>query len=481
MYAAKKKVSDIKVHDRQRASYPLDEIVKRADSIQKTEGLLEPIVLDPADDSLVNGGCRRMAYILLASRAEQDRAAGRYVPEDNWESIEFVYKDQTSELFRQVCELEENIQRLALTWFEEAAAIAKIDELQRIQAAEKGEVWTSRQTAQLLDKSVGTVSQAKQIVEAAKSDPEIIKEEKLTGALRKLDTKKKLEDRAEQIRLKSAGRLITFPAEIVVGDSRLLLEEEPDLEYDAIATNFPFGVDFGASGKFGEVYRDDEDYIVKLVREIVRKSYRVLKDDSWFVGFFDIRKITYSGPMLRMYKEFVNLINQSFRGGVITEARVLELTELLNEAMGLAHWFEEAGFSYVRLMPIIWAKPNKVQGNIGDPRKGVVVAYEAAIMAAKGDAILLKQGKNDILVYDSLNPSERDFEMQMPVALCKELLSWFVMGGARILDPFAGVGSFGEGALELQCSFKGFELNSDRAATGNLRLKEHVFARREDV
>src|SRR5690606_24171175 len=96
-----------------------------------------------------------------------------------------------------------------------------------------------------------------------------------------------------------------------------------------------------------------------------------------------------------------------------------DLKELAAKSLGLAYWFEEAGYSYVRTMPIIWAKPNKTQGNIGDPRKGLVVAYEAAILAAKGDAVLLKQGKQDLLICDTLLASERDFAMQMPRELCK--------------------------------------------------------------
>ena len=35
-------------------------------------------------------------------------------------------------------------------------------------------------------------------------------------------------------------------------------------------------------------YFDDEMEIIDLVHGVVQESYRVLKDDSWFVGFFDI-------------------------------------------------------------------------------------------------------------------------------------------------------------------------------------------------
>jgi site-specific DNA-methyltransferase (adenine-specific) len=149
--------------------------------------------------------------------------------------------------------------------------------------------------------------------------------------------------------------------------------------------------------------------------------------------------------------------------------------------MGLAFWLEQAGFSYVTLVPPIWVKPNKTQGIIGDPRKGMIVSYEAMIFAAKGDAVLLKQGRQNIFIHDTLSTSERDFAMQMPVDYCAEIISMVSLGGGRILDPFAGSGSIGEGALELQCEYKGYELNPKRAELGNLRLQEHLFASQPDT
>ena len=145
--------------------------------------------------------------------------------------------------------------------------------------------------------------------------------------------------------------------------------------------------------------------------------------------------------------------------------------------MGLAFWLEQAGFSYVTVVPAIWVKSNKRQGIIGDPRKGMIVSYEAFIFASKGDAVLLKQGKQDIFVFDTLNPNERDFAMQMPPDLCGEIISMVTLGGGRILDPFAGVGSIGQGALDYQCEYVGYELDNKRAEIGNMILAEHVHAK----
>ncbi len=483
MEAKKMPLASIKLGERQRKEYPEDQIQRRADSIQRTRGLLHPIVVDPVSGELTAGGCRTRAYALLMMRAEADRNAGKYVPEDNWMSIPFVFKGHEGEteeeraIFKEVCELEENVERLDLEWWEKAAAIARIDELQRRLAESRGETWNMRRTAEMAGVSLGMVQQSVELVREAATNPEIKKEETLSGALRKVATRKQIAARQEELDRKQAGLVMTFPAEIIVGDALELIDLEPDAEYDAITTNFPFGVEYGYSGQASAVYKDDEAYIVDLVRGVVKKSYRVLKDDSWFLGFFDIRKATYSSPMAAFFQRAKIIAGGAQNAGELTPKDYTEFLEMGHKAMGLAHWFEEAGFKYVRLMPIIWAKPNKTQGNIGDPRKGMIVAYEAAILACKGDGVLLKQGRNDLFIYDTLNPSERDFEMQMPVALCREAIALLTLGKGKVLDPFAGVGSFGEGALENHCSFKGFELNPERAATGNLRLREHVFAK----
>jgi hypothetical protein len=481
MEALKMPLASIKLGERQRKEYPEEQIQRRADSIQRTRGLLHPIVVDPETGVLIAGGCRTRAYGLLMMRAEADRTAGKYVPDDSWMNIPFVYKgqegetEQAREIFKEVCELEENVERLDLEWWERAAAIAKIDELQRRLAESRGETWNMRRTAEMAGVSLGMVQQSVELVRVAAEDPDIKKEETLSGALRKVATRKQIAARQEELDRKQAGLVMTFPAEIIVGDALELIDLEPDAEYDAITTNFPFGVEYGYSGQANEVYKDDEAYIVDLVRGVVKKSYRVLKDDSWFLGFFDIRKATYSNPMAAFFNRVKQMRSETAEPS--TAEMWYETIEMGHKAMGLAHWFEEAGFKYVRMMPLIWAKPNKTQGNIGDPRKGMIVAYEAAILACKGDGVLLKQGRNDLFIYDTLNPSERDFEMQMPVALCREAIALLTLGKGKVLDPFAGVGSFGEGALENHCSFKGFELNPERAATGNLRLREHILAK----
>jgi hypothetical protein len=292
------------------------------------------------------------------------------------------------------------------------------------------------------------------------------KEETLKGALQKLDVKKKLIEKKKDIERRAKGLTPSLRAEIILGDANELIKLEKDESYDAVVTNLPFGIDLEFKGGL-KPYEDDEQLIIDTVQNVIKESFRVLKDDSWFVAWFDIRKITYSNAQLKLYKRVAGL------------QKMKDFKKLFFDSMGLAFWLEEAGFSYVTLVPPLWVKPNKTQGMIGDPRKGLIVAAEAMVFASKGGAFLMKQGRNNVFIYDSLVGAERDYSMQMPADLCTEVVSMVSLSGGRILDPFAGSGSIGLGALNRECEFRGYELNPEAASIGNMLLKAHHLSAQE--
>lgn len=440
-------ISEIVIESRQRQVLTEADIKELAASIEKY-GLLNPPVLTKVNGQLrlVAGFTRIQAFMYLG-RTE----------------IPYTLYEEADPIILKEMELEENIRRKNLEWWEEAEAVAEIHALRK----ERDPSWSVRKTANLVGKSTGTVSQSMQLAEEVASHPEMKGEKTLRGALTKLDVKKKIAEKHKDIERRAAGLLPSLRAEIIVGDAADLIVQEEDESFDAVITNLPFGIDLEFKGGH-KPYEDKEQYIIDLVQLIVQESFRVLKDDSWFVAWFDIRKITYSDSQRKLYR--------ALHGRGIGEER----EKLLLDSMGLTFWLEQAGFSYVTLVPALWIKPNKSQGMIGDPRKGMIVAAEAMVMASKGGAFLLKQGRNNVFIYDSLVGNEREYSMQMPVALCHEIVSMVCLGGGRILDPFAGSGSIGLGALEQQCEFRGYELNPDAATIGNAHLKEHHLAQQEN-
>lgn len=440
--------ADIEIKPRQRKILTEVQIKKMADSIQKYGLFNLPVMVPGSEPGKVrlNSGFTRLQGMMFLK----------------WEEIPYRFQEETDEIILKEMELEENIQRTDLEWWEKAEAVAEIHTLRM----ERDPNWSMRKTAEMTGEALGTVSQSVQLNAEVKANPEIKNEKTLRGALTKLDTKKKLEEKRRDIERRSKGITPSIVAEILVGNAVDLIKDEADESFDAIVTNLPFGVDLEFKGGH-KPYTDDEGLIIETVQTIVKESFRVLKDDSWFVAWFDIRKITYSNAQLRLWKSIGDL------------TKMADYRKLLFDSMGLNFWLEQAGFSYVTLVPALWVKPNKTQGMIGDPRKGMIVAAEAMIMASKGGAFLMKQGRNNVFIYDSLGSSERDYSMQMPSTLCTEVVSMVSLSGGRILDPFAGSGSIGLGALNRQCEFRGYELNPEAAQIGNMLLKQHHLAAQE--
>jgi ParB/RepB/Spo0J family partition protein len=410
-------------------------------------GLLQPILVteDDGEYQLVAGFNRLHAARFL-----------------DWKEIEVYLSDNLDPITRKEVELEENIRRKNLEWWEKAAAVAEIHDMRTTEDPE----WSMRKTAELIGESLGTVQQSVDLQKAISEDDSLKEEVTLVSALRRRKETKQLDKRKAEIERQKTGQQRTAQAIIHVGDALELIKEEKNETYDAIVTNFPFGVDLRLKHQGAkenrEVYDDDEQLITHLVQDVVKESFRVLKDDSWMVAFFDIRKICYNNFQKQMMNE------------------QLEDAQLAFDSMGLTYWMEQAGFSYVTPLPGIWAKPNKSQGLIGNPAKGMVVAYEALVFAAKGDAILLKRGRNNLFVYDTPLSGDRIHPLQMPTALCSEIISMVCLGGSHILDPFAGSASIGLGALDNQCSFVGYEIDPEMASNGNLRLNEHHFSTPEE-
>jgi len=440
--------SNIEIKPRQRKILTPVQVEEMAASIEKF-GLFAPPVMVPGSEEgkflLVAGFTRLQGMMYL-----------------RWPEIPYTLLDETDDITLKEIELEENIRRTDLEWWEKAEAIADIHELK----CARDPKWSMRATADLTGEALGTISQSVQLGKEIKLNPDMKKEDTLRGALQKLDVKKKLIEKKKDIERRAKGLTPSLRAEIILGDANELIKLEKDESYDAVVTNLPFGIDLEFKGGL-KPYEDDEQLIIDTVQNVIKESFRVLKDDSWFVAWFDIRKITYSNAQLNLYKKLAGL------------QRMKDFKKMFFDSMGLAFWLEEAGFSYVTLVPPLWVKPNKTQGMIGDPRKGMIVAAEAMVFASKGGAFLMKQGRNNVFIYDSLVGAERDYSMQMPSDLCTEVVSMVSLSGGRILDPFAGSGSIGLGALNRECEFRGYELNPEAASIGNMLLKAHHLAAQE--
>lgn len=438
------KIHEINVSDdRQRTD--VGDLGDLATSI-KSRGLINPILLD-SDNNLIAGFRRLSAHLLLGL-----------------DEIEYRRFDSLTDLDKQILELEENIQRKDLEWYEKAEAITKIHRMMKASSPD----WNQDLTAAMLGyKDRAVVIRALQVVEGAASNEEIKGAKTLVGALNLVKRENSIKKRQEAVEAKISGKAPTFAAEILTGDSKDLIKTLPDESVDAIITNLPFGIDL--SFKSGVTpYFDDEDYIVELVMNLCPEFYRVLRPDSWIVCLFDANKIRHNKYSARLA--------EAFKGIDQTNEVNARLAFDAKAAAGLTYWLEDSGFKVQSKIPEIWYKPNKTQGRCNDPDRDMIISYEAMIFARKGDPVLMQRGRSNVFVFDSPLFSERVHAVQQSDEFSTELVRLTCLGGSKVLDPFAGSGSVGIGALNRQCHFIGFELDPDLASKGNLRLREHIYS-----
>lgn len=441
----------VKVNERQREI--VEDIDKLAESLARW-GQFHPIRLE-TDGETLNMGFRRLTAAMSLG----------------WDKIWYTVHGEglTQEELIEL-EVEENVQRQQMTWDEIQKAIARVHDIRK----KKDPNWTLEKTAEVMNVSKVTVHNAVQIVKAAEQDPTVLESEGVVSALNKIKTKRKLEEKRVEIEQRAQGLIPTHKVEILVGDALDLIKKEPSESFDAIVTNCPFGVEL--EYKSGHVpYYDDETYITELIQKMCPEWYRTLKNDSWFVGFFDILKITRSPWVDALIAEVTTLIeNLPYEMREAQKDAISGILGYAAKSVGLTGWLEAAGFSYVTILPSIWYKPNKTQGRLGNPNRGFVVGYEAFVFAAKGDPLLLRQGLPNVWVYDTPTPSERVHSVQMPDEIFLDIYRTITISGGRLHDSFAGSGAGGRAAIEHQCDWVGFELDPEKAKNGNMRIKEKL-------
>lgn len=140
----------------------------------------------------------------------------------------------TEQEYKQALEIIENIHRKPLTWYEEAEARAKLDELMRklvgdaykIRQSKAGKArhgqpvsdsdvgWSEEKTAKVFGlKSHSTISEDKRLVEAARRDPEVKAKKTRSEALQYLKEKEEKGESCKIIGLiytTSACRLVSL-------------------------------------------------------------------------------------------------------------------------------------------------------------------------------------------------------------------------------------------------------------------------------
>lgn len=415
------------LEDRQRKTFDEKSIVDLAESI-KNNGLIHAPVLDNDHQTLIAGERRYRALQLLAKQFVPIWHDGQMwgpgiVP---YTTVGDLSDDQRYEL-----ELEENIQRVDLSWQERVSALARLRELHERRARASGQEFSTADMAKAVagpdEKAITNLqalaNRAARIAPHL-NDPDVAKAKTQKEALNIIKRKNNdlLMEELQRRTLAEAPR--QSPHTFIEGSVFDHVASLPDSTFDIILTDPPYGIDMntmptqsGSSSGHTHGYTDSEEYAESCVALVADTGFRITKASAVCYMFCD----------LRFFNSWANI-------------------------------FKGYGW-YVWPNPIIWNKSptGSLLGNANGPRH----CYEAVLMAIKGGKGVNVVGGDVISIpgpsHDKLHPAEK------PVDLYAELLRWSAVPGDRIIDFFCGCGPIFPAASRFQCRATGFELDPAHA------------------
>lgn len=409
----------------------------------KSRGVIVPIVIERNTNLLIAGERR----ITSAKKA-------------GLTSIPFIYRDQADELTRKEIEFEENLHRKDFTDAEKAKAML---ELHRLKTAKYGtsfagdggvkgptEAWTTGKTADAVGVSKATASTYIQVAEYLEKNPE---DKDVKSALRdsaKQAYKVILHKREQKVKEMLASRRVQKAEmgqdEVMALASSMLKHSPcelgivsiPSESIDFIYTDPPYGIEAdkvmktrSSAGNF-DGYKDDTPDKLKSLWDILPKElYRVAKPDAFcfiWCGFTN--------------KEAI-------------ETRMIE-----------------AGWE-ISPVPFIWVKVNS-SWQCNTPHLWPASACDCAIIAKKGNPILVQQGKPNFALCPTLPSNDKTHFMERPFALHKDVLERYMLPGQVLLDCFAGSFSSGKAAIKMGLNALGFEKDASFYSSALLHLAETI-------
>jgi site-specific DNA-methyltransferase (adenine-specific) len=438
---------DINTEGRQREDY--GNLVELSESI-KTHGLIHPLTVTREDGKIVLcAGGRRFKALIMAGFLE----------------LPCFFREDLSELQRKEIELEENLQRLNISYQEQNDALMDIEKLKVGRLGKRGpknpDGWSQEQTAELTGMSQPTVNRKIKLAKDFSKRPDLAEKVKHlpeTAARKEFDRLLKQELTAAKI----ASGEMKVSSELKLGNAKRLFLEVPDASIDLILADPPFGMEgleaerlqvetakaLGKSTKGKEeasqVYRMklgkydnlNPEQAVRLLEDIIPHFERVLKPGSFFYIFFE------------------NLLTISKVAQIIEDHENLVLMK----------------------PPIIWDKRRTTNSFTG---YNYTACYEHIIWGQKywgkhgvEERRRLKKNHRAIIEVSAAPIASRSHPFEKPVELLELLIENSSYPGDKVLDPFAGSGSTLLAAKKCKRTCIGFECNKDHYLTAQARMAE---------
>lgn len=404
----------------------LGEIEKMMDSIS-TFGQLQPIVIN-RNNELIAGGRRLAACLMLGIQAR------------------VCYKDTVDPLLMRELELEENLQRKALTPAEECLAVDELVRLKQeklgkpVQGREGG--YTLEDAAATIGKTKGSVIESIQIADMLKSFPDLSKAKTKSEIKKAYKGLQRVEENMTALTsfeetIKSENRFTLVNANAIEH-----MKEKEDKSVDLLFTDPPYGIEIGdiamttgghTGGDLsttGIKYDDSEENAMELYNVLAKESYRFCNDTAHILVFLAPSHFTNIRLLFKSY------------GWLCAER------------------------------PLIWIKGPSGQNN--QPDYWFSSAYEMLLFARKPLSRLQLLGKPDWLQCSIVPHSDRVHQAEKPISLLKELISRTSLPGMKLYDPFVGSGAIIEAGCELKLIPTGCELAVESYATALARMTKWV-------
>lgn len=408
--------------DRHRKTFEMKKLRNLAMSFQKG-GQKQP------------GLCRREGDSIVLVAGERRLRACEMLDISYQFTLDEVGEDNTYEIKR--IELEENICRENLTWLEEADAV---EELHRLEQGEHGVARVGirgghsiKDTAEIVDESVGTVSEDIKLSMFAKSSEEVRGAKSKSEAkkiIKRLEEKfdryekmeKVLEEEVEvggkgEVEVTPESQMIYFSKKIHEASMEEKLKDFEDGYFDVVCFDPPWRVGLDTVRKKGGGTDDFEDGLLttsQLADEL----------ESWLDLLY---KKTATNSHLYLFFGIAN-------------HKVVYST------------LEKVGFN-TNGIPLIWHKQGAHVTRNPDTWPGR--SYEPIAFGRKGSKKLVRKGAADVITTPCPTPSmKKNHPSAKHPMIYLELLQRSCLPGDKVLDPMAGSGMMGVAAEALESSHK---------------------------
>jgi len=413
-------INDIHLDEETRQRSDYGDIEELSASILQ-HGLIQPIGVEDNTRRLVWGARRYKACI----EAGITSISCRIVPQG------------LSKIELESLELEENIQRKNLSWQEECDALDRIDKLKKeihgdSETTGDKSAWSTRKTAELLDKSSGGVAEKIALSHAMRAIPE------LRGCKTADEAKKTYKQIVESLAIKnlldnereSKSSSFKFAEHhYMLGDAIEGLKNLDRTQATFAIVDPPYAISLKNIKKMNAQTKTNKDNLeqynewskeeyYKKIKEVAEQLYRVLADNAFGIWWFGQE---------HYYKTLQTI--------------------------------QAAGF-IVDPIPATWGKIGS-PGQSQQPELYLGRATETFFCFRKGNPALHKRGVPNLFLYKVVASQKKIHPTEKPLGLMQEILDTFAFPGSIVIIPFLGSGVDLRACYSLNLKGFGWDLNNE--------------------